>query len=215
MVEILAFLGVIVGAYVLGGINGAIVTSRLLYNDDVRTHGSGNAGLTNFFRTYGGRAMFLVILIDVLKTAFPVVVGGMILESYLTFGLVQERVILGRALGGLFAMIGHAYPCFYKFRGGKAALSGGTVALFLDARVFLILLVVFVLTVAITRYVSLGSILAGIAFPVSFLFFNHGLWPTVLVFCCGAFVVFRHHTNIRRLIKGEERKQSFSGKGKT
>jgi len=203
------FLGLALGAYLIGGLNGAIITSRLAYKDDVRKHGSGNAGLTNFLRTYGGRAVFLVVLIDVLKTAFPLIMGGTLLETAFTFGTVSERIMIGRTFGGLFAMIGHAYPCMYKFKGGKAALSSATLALFLDIRIFGIFAAVFLLAVLLTRYISLGSILAGISLPVSYIVLGLGLWPTILAFCCAAFVVFRHHGNIGRLVKGEERKISF------
>jgi len=209
----LYFLVIIAGSYFLGGLNGAIITSRLVYKEDIREHGSGNAGLTNFLRTYGTRAVFLMVLIDVLKTAFPVVMSGMLLENAFTFATVTERVMIGRTLGGLFAMVGHAYPCLYKFKGGKAALSAVTVALFLDIRVAAVVLGVFLVAVAITRYVSLGSVLIGVCFPVSFLIFNLGLWATILSFCCGGFIIFRHVGNIKRLFKGEERKLSFGKRG--
>lgn len=207
--EILIFLGLAAGAYFLGGLNGAIITSRLIYKDDIRKHGSGNAGLTNFFRTYGSRAVLLVILIDVLKTAIPVIVGGILLENALTFGVAAERLTIGGTFGGLFAMLGHAYPCLYRFQGGKAVLAGGTAALFIDIRVFVLVIAVFVLAVLLTRYVSLGSVLAGIAFPTAFVIFGLGYWATVLAFCCGLLVVYRHHGNIARLFKGEERKLSL------
>jgi len=211
-VELLYFFGLAVVAYFLGGLNGAIITSRLIYKDDIRKHGSGNAGLTNFFRTYGSRVIVLVLLIDVLKPAVPVILGGMLLESALTFGAPTERVILGRTFGGVFAMLGHAYPCLYRFKGGKAVLAGGTAALFIDIRVFAVIMAVFVLVVFLTRYVSLGSVLAGIALPTAFVIFHLGLWSTVLAFCGGLLVVCRHHGNIARLLKGEERKLSFGKK---
>jgi len=211
-VEILYFLGLAVGAYFLGGLNGALIISRLVYKDDIRKHGSGNAGLTNFHRTYGSRVMILVLLIDVLKTAVPVILGGILLESTLTFATPAERVILGRTFGGIFAMLGHAYPCLYRFKGGKAVLAGGTAALCIDIRVFAVLMAVFILAVLLTRYVSLGSVLAGIALPVSFFLFRLGFWPTILAFFGGLLVVYRHHGNIGRLFKGEERKLSFGKK---
>jgi len=125
---------------------------------------------------------------------------------------VTERVMIGRTLGGLFAMIGHAYPCLYKFKGGKGVISGGTVALFLDIRVLLLLAVVFLVAVSLTRYVSLGSILAGVMFPISFLIFGLGLWATLLALLCGVFVVYRHHENIGRLLTGQERRITFGRK---
>ena len=208
----LAFCGVVLGGYFLGGLNGSLITSRLVYGEDIRDYGSKNAGLTNFYRTYGSRAIFLVALIDIIKTAFPVVMGGMLFESYFTFGTVTERLMVGRTLGGLFAMVGHAYPLLYKFKGGKSVLAGGTMILFLNPQVLLIALTAFLLAVLITRYVSLGSMLAAVAFPVSFIFLGFGTWATILAFICGAFVIYRHHENILRLYRKEERRLTFGRK---
>ena len=209
---VLYFAAIAAGAYFLGGLNGAIITSRIVYREDIRKHGSGNAGLTNFYRTYGGRAIFLLILIDVIKTALPVIAEGMILEGAFTFGTVEERVMIGRTWGGLFAIIGHAYPCLYGFKGGKGILAGGTMVLFLDLRVFLILLLLFVLAVLFTRYVSLGSIATGIALPIAFLALGMGLWPTLIAVLCAVFVTYCHRDNIARLLAGQERKFSLRKK---
>jgi len=206
------FILIAAGAYFLGGLNGAIISSRLVYREDIRSHGSGNPGLTNFYRTYGGRAVFLLVLIDVLKTAVPVVVGGMLLEAYATFATVEERLIIGRLWGGFFSMLGHVYPCLYGFRGGKAVLAGGTAALFIDWRVALIVWGIFLLAVLLTRYVSLGSVLAGAAFPFAFVLLGFGVFPIVLSFLCGALIVYRHGGNLGRLFRGEERRLQFRRK---
>jgi len=169
---VLYFILIAAGGYFLGGLNGAIITSRLVYREDIRKHGSGNAGLTNFFRTYGARAALLLILIDVIKTALPVIAGGMILGGVFEFGSLDERILIGRAWGGLFVTLGHAYPCLYKFKGGKGVLTSGTVALFIDLRVAAVVWGIFLFAVLITRYVSLGSVLAGIAFPIAFIIFG-------------------------------------------
>jgi len=212
---ILFLVAALAGSYFMGGLNGALITSRLVYGEDVRKHGSGNPGLTNFYRTYGARAIFLLILIDVIKTALPVIVTGMIFSNAFTFFSVEERILVGRTLGGLFAMVGHAYPCLYGFKGGKGVLSGGTVALFLDVRVGMIVWGVFFLAVILTKYVSLGSILAGLFFPISFLIFRANPWATLISALCGAFLIFRHRENVVRLCKGEERKLSRRKKQKT
>ena len=209
---VLYFILIALGAYFFGGLNGALITSRLVHGEDIRQHGSGNAGLTNFYRTYGKRAVFLLVLIDVIKTALPVIVGGMLIESALDFGTVTDRLLIGRTWGGLFSMIGHAYPCLYQFKGGKGVLSGGTMALFVDIRIFGILLLLFVLTVLLTRYISLGSILAGLGFPIAYIVLGINIWATGLAILCGAFVIYRHRENIVRLCKGQERKFSFSRK---
>ena len=210
--EILLLFAIAAGSYLLGGLNGAIIVSRLVYGDDVRKHGSGNAGLTNFYRTYGSRAILLLILIDVLKTAVPVIVGGMLVSSTFTFASVEERVLVGRIFGGLFAMVGHAYPWLYHFKGGKGVLAGGTAALFMDMRVGLIVWGVFIVAVLLTKYVSLGSVLAGIALPISFLLLGANPWAVLLSALCGLFLVFRHRENIIRLLRGQERKLSFGKK---
>ena len=210
---VLLFIAIALVAYFLGGLNGAIITSRLVYRDDIRSHGSGNPGLTNFYRTYGGRAVVLLILIDVLKAAIPVLAGGMLLAQLAAFDLLTEPAVLGRLWAGLFSMLGHAFPCLYGFRGGKCALSGGTMVLIADWQVFLIILVVFVLAIALSRYVSLGSILAGITLPVGFLILGYPGWIVALAALCGALLFARHLDNIGRLFRGEERKLSL-GRGK-
>ena len=212
MAVVFYFVILAVGAYFFGGLNGAIITSRLVYREDIRQHGSGNAGLTNFVRTYGRQAVFLMLLIDISKTALPVIAGGMVFEAFLTFGTMEDRIIIGRTFGGLFTMLGHAYPCLYGFKGGKGVLAGGTMALFLDGYVFLIVMGLFLLVVALTRYVSLGSILAGIALPISYIILGMNLWATLLATLCGAFLVARHRDNIIRLITGQERRLRFGKK---
>ena len=212
---VLLFILIAAGAYFLGGLNGAIITSRLVYGDDVRKHGSGNAGLTNFYRTYGRKAVFLLILIDVLKTALPVVIGGILLENHAAFGTVAERIMIGRTWGGLFAMLGHAYPCLYGFRGGKCVLAGGTVAIFLSWQVALMVWGAFLIATSLTRYVSLGSILAGLLFPVALLILGYSGWAVAIAALCGALLIYRHKENMVRLLRRQERKFSFSRKNKS
>ena len=208
----LYFLAIAAGAYFSGGLNGAIITSHLVYREDIRNHGSSNAGLTNFYRTYGARAVFLLILIDVVKTAGPVIVGGIILGNVWDYGTVADREMIGRTFAGLFAMLGHAYPCLHGLRGGKGVLAGGTVAIFLDWRVALIVWGLFFLAVILTRYVSLGSILAGAAFPISYIILQMNVWATLLATLCGGFLVYRHRENILRLLAGQERRIAFGKK---
>ena len=213
--DVLFFLLIALGAYFLGGLNGAIITSRLVYREDIRRHGSGNAGLTNFWRTFGGQAVLLLILIDMIKTALPVVVGGLLFESLFDFGTVADRLIIGRTWGGLFAVLGHAYPCLYKFKGGKGILSGGTVAIFIDLRVAAVVWGIFFIVLLVTRYVSLGSMLAGAALPVAFLIFQSNIWATLIVAVTGIFVVARHRDNLLRLLRGVEPKIGASRKRDT
>lgn len=195
--------------YLLGGINGAILLSKLVEKDDVRRHGSGNAGFTNFFRNYGKRTSLLVILIDAAKAAVSCLLGGWLLGKY---GLRTEGVLLG----GLAATLGHDFPAFLGFRGGKGIVCGFATALVTDWRVGLILLAVFALVYFLTHYVSLASVLCALGFFVSFWLFYPGR-PFVLILsgCLSALAIFLHRENISRLVRGQERKTYFFKRGET
>ena len=192
--------------YFLGNHNGAICVSMMM-GDDVRTHGSGNAGLTNFIRSYGTGSAALVIAIDVGKAVLACLLGGAMLEP---FGFVME----GRMLGGLFVMLGHDFPALQGFRGGKGILSGWFVSFMIDWRIGLMLGVVFFVVYLLTQYVSLGSVLAAITFGVGFAIFHY---DNILV-CLGgilisALTVFMHRGNIVRLVNRQERKTNLFKKG--
>lgn len=195
--------------YLLGGINGAVLLSKLVEKDDVRRHGSGNAGFTNFFRNYGKRTSLLVILIDAAKAAVSCLLGGWLLGKY---GLRTE----GLLLGGLAATLGHDFPAFLGFRGGKGIVCGFATALVTDWRVGLILLAVFALVYFLTHYVSLASVLCALGFFVSFWLFYPGR-PFVLILsgCLSALAIFLHRENIGRLVRGQERKTDFFKRGET
>lgn len=195
--------------YLLGGINGAILLSKLVEKDDVPRHGSGNAGFTNFFRNYGKRTSLLVILIDAAKAAVSCLLGGWLLGKY---GLRTE----GMLLGGLAATLGHDFPAFLGFRGGKGIVCGFAAALVTDWRVGLILFAVFALVYFLTHYVSLASVLCALGFFVSFWLFYPGR-PFVLILsgCLSALAIFLHRENIGRLVRGQERKTYFFKRGET
>ena len=195
--------------YLLGGINGAILLSKLVEKDDVRRHGSGNAGFTNFFRNYGKRTSLLVILIDAAKAAVSCLLGGWLLGKC---GLRTE----GMLLGGLAATLGHDFPAFLGFRGGKGIVCGFATALVTDWRVGLILLAVFALVYFLTHYVSLASVLCALGLFVSFWLFYPGR-PFVLILsgCLSALAIFLHRENIGRLVRGQERKTYFFRRGET
>ena len=202
--QIVNWLVTMVIAYFLGNINGALLISRMLMKDDVRKHGSGNAGLTNFFRTYGGFQSLLVIVIDVAKCVLACLVAGWILPDW---GLTAKMA------AGAACILGHSYPVLEGFRGGKGIMSGLAMALATDWRVGLIIFVVFVVIVALTKFVSLGSVLAAAAFGVSYLLLHWGDWGVCIIgVATAAFVIFRHHQNISRLVKGTESKLSFHKK---
>ncbi len=192
--------------YLLGNLNGAVVVSKVM-GDDVRTHGSGNAGLTNFIRNYGASRSAMVIVIDAGKAVLACVAGGLLLINTLSFQA-------GAALGGASVMLGHVFPIFLGFRGGKGILSGLFIALVLDWRIALLILAVFALFYLTTQYVSLGSVLAAIAFGIGFVV----LHTDPVVVACGVFMsvlaAFMHRQNIVRLCKGQERKTDLFKKDK-
>ena len=190
-------------SYLLGNLNGAILLSRLVEPDDVRRHGSGNAGFTNFFRNYGKATSLLVILIDGAKTALSCLLGAFLLGKY---GLGTE----GMLLGGLCATLGHDFPAFLGFRGGKGIVCGFAAALVTDWRIGLILLALFSLTYFSTKYVSLASLLCAVGFLVLFpLFYPGKIWVTVLAAVMAVLAIFLHRENLKRLLKGQERKTDF------
>ena len=198
-----------VSSYLWGNLNGAVITSAIFANDDVRSHGSGNAGLTNFIRNYGSRTALLVIVIDMGKAILACFGSGMLLAPY---GYYPEGV----ALGGLFVILGHVFPALLHFKGGKGILSGVTVALMMDWRLGLLVFGIFLVAYLLTRYVSLGSVLSSGSFGFFYAWFhrNEGIFPILVGFFLSGLLVWMHRANIARLIKGEERKTNLFGKGK-
>lgn len=196
-------------SYLLGNLNGAVLISRAVAHEDVRTRGSGNAGLTNFTRNYGAAASIFVIAIDVGKAVAACLLGGLLLKGY-------GHDMDGVALGGLFVILGHDFPALLGFKGGKGILSGVTVALMLDWRIGLFVFGIFLVAYALTKYVSLGSVLSSGAFgPIyAVIHWGEGIFPIVVGFCLSALLVWMHRGNIVRLMKGEERKTNLLGKGK-
>ena len=197
-------------AYLLGNLNGAVIISHLVAHEDVRTKGSGNAGLTNFTRNYGASASVFVILIDVGKAAAACLVGGLLLGRF-------GHYIDGVALGGLFVIVGHDFPALLGFKGGKGILSGVTVALMLDWRIGLFVFGIFLVAYFLTHYVSLGSVLSSGSFGFLYAWVHRGenLFPILVGFFLSALIVWMHRSNIVRLVKGEERKTNLFGKGTT
>ncbi len=196
-------------AYLLGNLNGAIVTSRILAHEDVRSKGSGNAGLTNFVRNYGGHTSIFVILIDMGKAVAACLIGGLLLNR---FGYYTEGV----ALGGLFVILGHDFPALLGFKGGKGILSGVTVALMMDWRLGLFVFSIFLAAYFLTKYVSLGSILSAGSFGFLYAWVHWGesTFAMIVGFFLSFLIVWMHRGNIVRLVKGQERKTDLFGKGR-
>lgn len=191
-------------SYFLGCCNGAVMVSRGILKDDIRQHGSGNGGLTNFCRIHGGALSLLVIFIDVAKAVVSVLLAAFAF-SHLAPGLT----IFGRYWGGLFCMLGHMFPCMYGFRGGKGVLSGGTIAILIDWRLALMVWGAFLILAVATRYVSLGSCAAGLLFPIGSWLLYRSWLITVLAIIMGGLIILKHKGNIARLIKGQESKFTF------
>ena len=208
-------------AYFCGCFNGAVIISKYILRDDVRRHGSGNAGLTNFYRTFGGPLTFVVILCDVLKAVIAVLIaahigGGfdprMMPDMPLSTEMTVYYVVLFKYWAALFCLLGHMFPCMFHFKGGKGILSGGTIAIMIDWRIALVVWGGFLILAILTRYVSLGSVWAGASFPVATWFVYQDWIITLLGLLLGGLVVYMHRGNIHRLLTGTENKFSLHKK---
>lgn len=193
--------------YLIGSINFAVIVSRRMYADDVRNHGSGNAGSTNMLRTFGAKAGALTFCGDFLKSVFATVLGLVAMPFYTGFAFVA----------GLACLIGHAWPVFFGFRGGKCVASLAGVVLVLNPPAWILLFLVFVIVVAIWRYVSVASMVGALLIPIfnilmPFWFVPQPPIATVCTLLMAVLVCFLHRKNIVRLYHGEESKLSFGKK---
>ena len=197
---------VAVAAYFCGCFNGAVIVSKYILRDDVRTHGSGNAGLTNFYRTFGGPLTFAVILTDVLKAVVAVWVGILVARYWDGGFWNQEAIVVayGKYWAGTFCLLGHMFPCMFHFKGGKGILSGGTIAIMIDWRIALVVWGGFLILAVLTRWVSLGSIWAGASFPFATWFVYHDWILLLLGIFIGGLIVWKHRGNLKRILSGTE-----------
>lgn len=213
------FACVVVG-YLLGSINPSIIVSRKLYGKDIRESGSGNAGLTNMLRVYGKHAALYTLCGDMLKTALSIAIGACIygVENWTSV----DRSMEGAYLAALFCVLGHIAPIYYKFRGGKGVLAAATAILLLDPIVFLMLLLIFVLVLLFTRFVSMSSITAAFFYP-ALTYITHSsimevppaMFTMLFSVICAVMVIYMHRENIKRIAAGKENKLSFGGKKKS
>lgn len=214
-------LGVLLVAYFLGSMNSAIVISKLVYRDDIRKYGSGNAGMTNMLRTYGKNAALLTLAGDLLKTVIALIIAAVVFGFHYMGGISIGGDLGECYLAGLFAVLGHIFPVYYRFKGGKGVLVSSTMALVLSPIPFLILLALFVIVVWISRYVSLGSVVVCTLYPV----LMHGYFALVFSSYMPAFtavtsiaiaiiVFWCHRANLQRIGNRTERKLSFGKKQK-
>ena len=189
-------------AYLLGGINGAIILSRLVYKEDIRELGSKNPGFTNFKRLHGfAPATFAVMAIDICKTILPVLLAKLVMQH--TYGAGQ----LAAAFALLGCMLGHAFPVWYNFKGGKAVMTFLAGVWFVDWRAGLICFAIFVVILFTIRFMSVASMSFAVWFPVAlFVLGCRNPITLVIMAVAGILVVARHHQNIKRLREGTESK---------
>ena len=188
-------------AYLLGSVNPAVIISKLMYGEDIRTKGSGNAGMTNMMRNYGKGPAALTLFADMLKTLFAMAVGTSLCG------------ITGAYVAGLFAVIGHVLPIFYGFKGGKGVAASAMVILYINPKVFVVVFLMFALIVWATKYLSLASVICILIFPL--LMYRMDIIPVdrgirlVITLIIAGIVFFKHRTNVSRIMNGTESKFSF------
>ena len=197
----LVMLAVAVLAYLLGSINSAVLVSRGLFGKDVREYGSKNAGLTNMHRVFGIKGAVFTLVGDVAKAVVSVLCG-MLLCGYFYGGFTAL----------LFCVIGHAFPCYFGFRGGKGILSAASAIACLSPATFCVVLGLFFVMVLTTRFISVGSITAAFFFPLTLSAFLSSsgapipFVPFAFALITAVLVIYLHRENVRRLIRGEEKK---------
>ncbi len=202
----LAYIISAVFAYFVSGLNPAIIMSKAIYKKDIRTCGSGNPGFTNFKRVFGNKYAWFVFVLDILKGAVISVVAGLLFRAYV------GSWALGVAYAGLFAMLGHAFPIYYGFKGGKGFLVCLSTVWFIDWRAGAIATAVLVIMLPLTKYMSLSTMSALVAGAVAVAAFGGGLVVSIMYAVCVLFVIVRHKQNIVRLVQGTESKFSFGKK---
>lgn len=195
-------------AYAIGSINFSVIFSKKFAGFDLREKGSGNAGTTNMLRTVGKKAAIITLVCDILKGVVSI---GIALLAGLIFKDVSSAVLV--QISGLAVILGHTFPIFFEFRGGKGVATSLGVLIMTNWQIGLICLVFALVLMALTRMVSLGSIAAAVLFPVLTLFIhtNYIVDGNYLIFSIllAVLVVFNHRSNVKRLLNGTENKLSF------
>ena len=194
-------------SYLLGSINFAVIFSKLFFQQDVRDHGSGNAGSTNMLRTYGLKAALLTFVCDFFKAVTACCIGLVVMPYHMGFV----------SICALCALLGHAFPVFYGFKGGKCVASLAGALLVVNPLVWVLVLLVFIFTVSLTKYVSLGSVICALCIPILNIMISFPVTPPppaeiICTALMAALVVFLHRKNIVRLWNGTESKISFKSK---
>ncbi len=180
-------------AYVIGSVPSGLIIGKVFYKTDIREHGSGNLGATNTFRVLGVKAGIIVMIADILK-------GTLAASLPYQFQHLQIPIEwnINPLLVGLFAVIGHMYPVFAGFRGGKAVATSSGVVLFYEPLLFLLLVITFIITLSLFRYVSLSSMVSSIVACI-YALFTRDLLLIVIIFLLTIFIFYRHRDNIKRI----------------
>lgn len=206
----LKYILVVIIAYLLGSISFSVIISKKLAGFDVREKGSGNAGSTNVLRTVGKKGAILTLICDCLKGVIAVLIAYIVSKTTQN----TDGALLVQ-LAGLAVVLGHTFPIFFNFKGGKGVATSLGVLLIINWQIGLICLVFALLLMVLTRFVSLGSVSAAILFPVLTIFIHshYIVDGSYIIFALllGAFVVFNHRANVKRLLEGKENKLSFKG----
>ncbi|WP_457920568.1 glycerol-3-phosphate 1-O-acyltransferase PlsY [Pseudobacteroides cellulosolvens] len=198
--DYLKILSMFILGYLLGSLNSSLLVGKV-YGVDVRKHGSGNAGATNTLRTLGKKAAVFVILGDALKGVLACLIGSLLVGNN------------GLMVAGIGSIVGHNWPLYFKFKGGKGVLTSFAVALMMDWKVALILFAIFAIVVAISKYISLGSIIGAALFPVAaYIHKSDDKLYLVIAVIFAFLIILRHRSNIKRIVQGTESK---FGKKKT
>lgn len=214
MIQYLWYAVTAVLSYFIGSLNYSIITSEVFTGSDIRSKGSGNAGSTNMLRSYGLKAGIFTLLSDFMKAFVATLATRLLFTMYL-----PEHATLATAISGFFCAVGHCFPLYFGFKGGKGVAVGAIMILMTDLRCFAVAVIVFVALVAITRFVSLGSTMAGVSFPVSYAVIIgikdvDGILTFAFAVALAVMVFILHRKNYARIFNGTESKLSFSSSKK-
>ena len=191
-------------AYLIGSVNFSVIISKKMAGFDVREKGSKNAGSTNVLRTVGKKAAALTLICDILKGVVAVLIAMLAANIWQD----SDAEVL-KYLAGLMAIIGHTFPVYYGFKGGKGVATSLGVLLVVNPQIGIICLVFALIIMIATRWVSLGSVLAATLFPILTIFMTDNFAAKIISILIGLLVIFNHRTNIKRLKEGTENKLSF------
>ena len=216
---IIKYILIAVIAYLLGSLNFSIILSEVVKKKDIRDSGSGNAGATNMLRTYGKKAAVGTMIGDILKVALGIIIAFALLDVPMKYIFSNpadaaeiQRVMLYKEFAGLFCVLGHIFPLYFKFKGGKGVAACTGMVIIVDWRIALILFVIFIGVILISKWISLGSIVIALLYPVLIFAFYKNFILAAVALLFTAIVIVAHRENIKRLAKGTENKISIKNK---